>query len=412
LSKLKNRILMLTISFVLISSGLTASYSEHVFANKELQKELQKVTTKKKNVQNNMKEMEKKVEELKNEQSLIESELVKLDMKQVELDGEIVEKEEEIVAKEEEIVFLEAEINKMTASIAARDEALKERVRSMQKSNGAVHYLNVLLGSKSFSDFLERSRALNLILEQDKQIIDQYLFDKEDLENNKAEVKQILKELVQAKEELEQLLAENEQIISEKKGYLASLHDNEEHLHDEIHEAEEEKKLLADQEQAIKRELAEWKRREELRKKNGDRPEITDGNFMYPATGRVTSQFGKRWGSNHYGIDIGKNGRKHDVHIVASASGTVFSSYYSTSYGNVVFITHNIGGKIYTTVYAHMSKRFVSKGTRVKKGDVIGVMGNTGYSFGAHLHFELHKGMWNIGKTNAVDPIPYFPKKK
>ncbi|GAB6446116.1 hypothetical protein bcgnr5390_41970 [Bacillus luti] len=55
-----------------------------------------------------------------------------------------------------------------------------------------------------------------------------------------------------------------------------------------------------------------------------------------------------------------------------------------------------------------MSSRSVSNGQTVKQGTQLGFMGNTGQSYGQHLHFELHLGEWNVGKTNAVDPSPYI----
>ena len=77
-------------------------------------------------------------------------------------------------------------------------------------------------------------------------------------------------------------------------------------------------------------------------------------------------------------------------------------SYYSASYGNVVFIAHQINGKLYTTVYAHMK---VQAG-QVQTGQLIGHMGNTGHSYGQHLHFELHNGEWNFenkcSKSTAI----------
>ncbi|MFE6467095.1 peptidoglycan DD-metalloendopeptidase family protein, partial [Bacillus subtilis] len=135
----------------------------------------------------------------------------------------------------------------------------------------------------------------------------------------------------------------------------------------------------------------------------------TDSNtsgFIKPAPGVLTSNFGARWGTTHFGVDIAQAGS--DVPIYAAASGTVYSSRYSSSYGNVIFITHNINGQTYQTVYAHMSSRKVQTGDRVEQGQRIGTMGNTGESQGQHLHFEIHKGLWNAAKTNAVDPTPYI----
>ncbi|WP_347862397.1 M23 family metallopeptidase [Salimicrobium sp. PL1-032A] len=102
----------------------------------------------------------------------------------------------------------------------------------------------------------------------------------------------------------------------------------------------------------------------------------------------------------HEGIDVGGNG----VPIVASAAGQVFRSYHSSTYGNVVMITHSINGQVYTTVSAHMQNRQVEEGDWVDQGQQLGLMGNTGRSTGPHLHFELHRGSWTLDKRNAINP--------
>lgn len=136
-------------------------------------------------------------------------------------------------------------------------------------------------------------------------------------------------------------------------------------------------------------------------------PELKDGAFMRPTTGPVSSPFGMRnlggKTSFHYGIDFASGGVP-DLPIFASADGEVTRSYFSDSYGNVVFIKHVINGQEYETVYAHLKIRHVSVGQKVKQGQVIGIMGNTGYSTGVHLHFEVHVGSWTSDKKNAIDP--------
>ena len=91
--------------------------------------------------------------------------------------------------------------------------------------------------------------------------------------------------------------------------------------------------------------------------------------------------------------------------IVAAADGVVNRSYMSSSYGNAIMISHSINGQTYTTVYAHLSSRSVGNMQTVSKGQVIGYMGNTGDSFGQHLHFELHRGEWNASKIKCNQPI-------
>ena len=133
-------------------------------------------------------------------------------------------------------------------------------------------------------------------------------------------------------------------------------------------------------------------------------PPVSSGQFTRPSAGRVTSQIGSRWNKFHAGIDIAQSGT---VPVVAAADGVVIRSYLSSSYGNCVMVSHSIGGQTYTTVYAHLNSRNVGTGQVVAKGQQIGIMGNTGHSYGQHLHFELHKGAWNVSKTNAVNPLNY-----
>lgn len=130
--------------------------------------------------------------------------------------------------------------------------------------------------------------------------------------------------------------------------------------------------------------------------------------FIQPADGVITSHFRMKSRPNHHGLDIAKKGQ---VPIKAAASGTVTKSYYSSSYGNVVFIVHHINGQTYETVYAHMRNRLVKEKEKVSQGQIIGYMGNTGHSTGQHLHFEIHKGRWNMAKSNAVDPLKFLVKK-
>ncbi|OZI10530.1 hypothetical protein CEW92_16435 [Bacillaceae bacterium SAS-127] len=133
--------------------------------------------------------------------------------------------------------------------------------------------------------------------------------------------------------------------------------------------------------------------------------EAATGYFIMPAQGTLTTKFEERWGKMHFGIDIAN---RTSVPIKAGREGKVERSYFSSTYGNVVFLQHNINGKVWQTVYAHLASRSVNVGQTVKTGQTLGYMGNTGYSFGQHLHFEVHNGVWNISKSNAVNPLNYI----
>jgi len=124
-----------------------------------------------------------------------------------------------------------------------------------------------------------------------------------------------------------------------------------------------------------------------------------NGSMIWPIDGILTSPFGYRWGRAHEGLDIaGPAGTP----IQAAASGTVMlmqSEAESGGYGNFTCVDH--GGGL-STCYAHQSEFGTSVGAKVSQGDVIGYVGNTGNSFGDHVHFEVRiDGV-------AQDPMGYL----
>ena len=120
------------------------------------------------------------------------------------------------------------------------------------------------------------------------------------------------------------------------------------------------------------------------------------GDFIYPINGQFTSPFGQRWGRLHAGIDLAApTGRP----IRAAASGRVILAAPTGGYGLYTCIAHNSS---ISTCYAHQSRFGARVGEHVRQGDVIGYVGNTGHSFGAHLHFEVRIG------GRPVDPMGYL----
>lgn len=106
-------------------------------------------------------------------------------------------------------------------------------------------------------------------------------------------------------------------------------------------------------------------------------------NLIRPISGTITSRFGRRSRGTHTGLDIATS---TGVPIKAAASGTVVYSGRKGSYGNLVVVDHGNGVQTY---YAHCSKLYVSAGTYVNQGDLVGAVGSTGNSTGPHLHLEI-----------------------
>lgn len=108
-------------------------------------------------------------------------------------------------------------------------------------------------------------------------------------------------------------------------------------------------------------------------------------SLIRPVSGTVTSRFGARWGRSHKGLDIGAP-KGTPIKAVASGTVTVAQYGYSGGYGNYVMISHGNGIQ---TLYGHCNSLNVSVGQSVSQGQVIAYVGNTGNSYGNHLHLEI-----------------------
>ena len=125
---------------------------------------------------------------------------------------------------------------------------------------------------------------------------------------------------------------------------------------------------------------------------------LKSGKFLWPvpATTRISSNFGRRWGRPHTGIDIpAKTGKD----IIAAENGIVSFSGRLSGYGRIVVIKH--GGNL-SSVYAHNNKNLVKKGQKVFRGQLIAKVGHSGKATGDHLHFEIRRN------EVAVNPIAFI----
>lgn len=115
----------------------------------------------------------------------------------------------------------------------------------------------------------------------------------------------------------------------------------------------------------------------------------TFGERFHPVLGYVR---------DHKGLDFTAD---VGTPVYATGDGVVKIAYFSATFGNVIFVDHNFG---YETRYAHLAKFNVKKGQLVKRGDIIGFVGDTGLSKGPHLHYEvLYKGL-------QINPINFFQR--
>lgn len=129
-----------------------------------------------------------------------------------------------------------------------------------------------------------------------------------------------------------------------------------------------------------------------------------NGDWKWPTVSpyTITSPYGYRWGKLHRAVDVAG---KFDSPIVAIEGGIVITSEWQSSGGNVIVVDHLNG---YFSEYAHLNKKYVKVGDYVKRGDVIGLMGKTGFATGTHLHFGIWIGMpWASG-SYTINPLKLY----
>lgn len=129
--------------------------------------------------------------------------------------------------------------------------------------------------------------------------------------------------------------------------------------------------------------------------------ELSQARFSWPLNQiNISSQFGRRWGRHHAGIDIAA---PTGTPVKAARSGRViYASQKISGYGKMVVIRHSPN---FATVYAHLSRIGVRVGDKISRGQLIGKVGSTGRSTNPHLHFEIRH------RRRAVDPLLYLPRR-
>jgi len=115
----------------------------------------------------------------------------------------------------------------------------------------------------------------------------------------------------------------------------------------------------------------------------------------------VTSGYEWRWGRHHDGIDLGA---PTGTPLYAMSQGVVINSMWSGGFGNKIEIRYWDGS---ISWYGHLSKRIARKGDAVKPGQLVGRVGDTGHSFGSHLHFEMQQ---RLGKDTPIDPVGWLKR--
>ena len=370
---------------------------------------------------------------------------------------------DDIETTETNIHTLDENIDNQQDEIDKNIELFKQRLCSMYV-NGNENLASVVLGSASFYDMMSRVQMANRIAEYDEELITNILDEIDSLEKNKKdleseklnlemkldeqekrkeekteEVNALAVKMQSTQDEIDRISMEQSMLNNDKadlEAINAELAAEEAEIQEQIRRAAEEAQRRFEEEQrrqaaaaaqaAAEAAAAAAAAQAAQSSASNDsyvapapaapaviQSTVASSGFAWPAPGfcYISSGYGYRWGTTHRGIDIGDAGIMGGA-AVASQAGTVISVNNSCShnygknyscgcgggYGNYVIISHD---GTYSTLYGHLSSACVNVGDYVSQGQTIGYIGSTGWSTGAHLHFEIRVN------GSQVDPSGY-----
>ena len=325
----------------------------------------------------------------------IELDTATADLKQVQADR---------IRLDQDITKTEAELKAAQERLQSREKVFYKRVRDIY-INGRLSYLDVLVGSKDFSDFANRMEMLKRILQADMELINTIKTEREEIASKKAKLEADRAKVL----ELEKVAQEKQTIINQKKAERQAVLERAMNDRDTADRAYNE--LMASSASItamLQQRAAERAAAAAAASQGGGGGGATTtwvqgtGQLAAPVNAPITSDFGWRihpiYGTSrlHAGTDFGVD---EGTPVHAADGGVVVEAGWISGYGYTVIIDHGNG---ISTLYAHNSDVAVSPGQTVSKGQVVSYSGNTGGSTGPHLHFEVRIN------GEPTDPMGYL----
>ncbi len=332
-----------------------------------------------------------------------------------ELDAEIVALTEQIKTAEFLIAEYEAAIDEKQEQKRTLELKKQQQIETLGKIirtsyiYGDESYIDLILGARDISDFLQRLDFISYHMKYGKTLIEEMDATAATLDEVTVSLETTLGAMTELMAEYEASKAELEPKLRQVEALITELNSDTAYLESQLAVEERDNAALEKDIKALEKQIAQQEaiEAEERRKKGGTSTAIGkgDGSLIWPIKNYrpVTSSYGYRRDpftgktAFHNGLDIAA---PHGTNILAADGGTVIRASRYDSYGECVIVDH---GKGMITLYAHCSGYNVKVGQKVDKGDVIAFVGSTGRSTGNHLHFVVRiNGQY-------MDPTKYLP---
>jgi murein DD-endopeptidase MepM/ murein hydrolase activator NlpD len=276
-------------------------------------------------------------------------------------------------------------------------DVLNKRLVDIYESDDPTTF-DILFGSKSIQDAIDRVQALSDITAQDRAVSSAVADAKRQVTAARKKTKKIRATVNAETAVIRTRTDQTRAVRDELVGARNDLSSTKQQKLQDLSTLTASERAAAEEIDALEAASARIAAQIRAAQSRNSGPTQTPSNagLIWPVQGPVTSPFGWRWGRMHEGIDIGVG---YGTPIHAAAGGTVIYCGWEEGYGNFVVIDH--GGNL-ATAYGHQSQIAVTCGQQVSQGDVIGYVGCTGHCFGPHLHFEVRVN------GNPVDPLGYL----
>lgn len=388
--KVVRSVICVLLALIFVISLMTALIPTN--ASAASQSEINRLTQQRKELQAKQKEQQKTINSLRSKKASVVDQKAALDKENDLAQQEIELVKEQITAYDQQIEDKGVELESAKQEEEAQTVRFRSCVRHLEEY-GQMSYIAILLEATSLSDLLARMDMVGEVIAYNKQVQADMTAAREKVETVKAELEDARTELQDKQSELETKQVALQQKVSEANALLAGLESDINAYKSVYDQYEQQQKNVQSQ---IDKQVEELRRQEEVNKNNNPgydpgKANGSTGTMMWPCPSchYITSQFGWRYHpiyqtqKYHSGVDIGAS---YGATIVAADGGTIITAGSVSGYGNCVVINHGNG---ITTLYGHMSSIAVSVGQKVSKGQTIGYVGSTGNSTGPHLHWEV-----------------------